>query len=133
MSRLAVVTLNVFWILPQDGLLEEEYPLCLAIHPVGALRHRLLRLRLLFVGAVGMAGDEDVGDLGREIKAGPRAADTWEGVPAVAAATGAERESEHMRVSSDGNELAQVDHAIPRAQGGNATIENEQSEWPPPW
>jgi hypothetical protein len=34
-SRLAVVTLNVFRILPEDGVLEEEYPLCLAVHPVG--------------------------------------------------------------------------------------------------
>jgi hypothetical protein len=34
-SRLAVITLNVFRILPEDGVLEEEYPLCLAAHPVG--------------------------------------------------------------------------------------------------
>jgi hypothetical protein len=34
-SQLAIVTLNVFGILPEDGVLEEEYPLCLAVHPVG--------------------------------------------------------------------------------------------------
>jgi len=34
-SRLAVITLNVFKILPDDGVLDEEYPLCLAVHPVG--------------------------------------------------------------------------------------------------
>jgi hypothetical protein len=34
-SRLAVATVNVFGILPEDGRLEEEYPLCLAVYPVG--------------------------------------------------------------------------------------------------
>lgn len=36
-SRLAVVTLNVYRILPDDGLLEEEYPLCVAVHPVSRI------------------------------------------------------------------------------------------------
>src|SRR5450759_1727416 len=34
-SKLAVIALNVFSILPEGGRLEEEYPLCLAVHPVG--------------------------------------------------------------------------------------------------
>lgn len=34
-SRLAIVTANVFRILPEDGLVDEEYPLCLAVYPVG--------------------------------------------------------------------------------------------------
>jgi len=34
-SRTAVITLNVFRILPEDGILEEEYPLCVVARPVG--------------------------------------------------------------------------------------------------